>query len=807
MNQQMLNRVEQLPGMNIKAAAVVAMVFLLVSCGGPQARKAQYRAKAQEYIQAGNFSKARVALRNVLKIDPKDADAYFLVAQVEEKEKNWRNAVANYQQVVDIVPDHQEALIILAKYYLEARMAGQVIEAADKVLAKLPQNPQAEALKIAVLAQEGKIPQALVRAEELSRGHPTEPDVAILLATLQSQQRRLHEAKGTLRRALQAHPHHLDLLNNLTVILEQARDDGETEQVLRQMVEEEPTIYDHRVKLARFHDRRHALDQAEAVLREALNVFPDSEQAWMALADFLNLRRGKDAAEATFLRAIERLPYSTKLPFALGALYERDNEISKARHVYESVTKEQDKKPAGLDAQVKIAQLEFSAGRQAEADRRLMEVLRENPRSSEGLILQGKIALIGRNGKDAVQAFRTALRDQPELAHVQYLLGQAYLMTGESQLARESFERAVALRPDLVEAGLALAILDGQGGQSQRARTRLNGILKTHPDYLPARERLFVLEMTAGDWNQATEALRRWRTAAGESAATWMADGQLHEAQRAFGKAATAFERAAALAPTAPEPLIAMIRLDLTQKEPDRARRRLEAIVTSQSNHPFGHGLLGEVLTLSGHRDEAAARFREATRINPTWVTPWLNWATLSLSQRQPEQAIQILREGVAANSTSEELHMLLASVLAGQGLIDEAIASYDTVLRMNPRNILSANNLAVLLADHKADVPNLERAFLLSRNFEKEAPHPLFLDTLGWVRMKMGHHEDALRLIKQAIAKAPELPAVNYHFGTALFQAGNKHEAKIYLTKALKSKEAFHGRREAEQLLAQASG
>jgi hypothetical protein len=32
--------------------------------------------------------------------------------------------------------------------------------------------------------------------------------------------------------------------------------------------------------------------------------------------------------------------------------------------------------------------------------------------------------------------------------------------------------------------------------------------------------------------------------------------------------------------------------------------------------------------------------------------------------------------------------------------LIDQAIAAYDAVLRMNPRNVLSANNLAALLAD-----------------------------------------------------------------------------------------------------------
>lgn len=199
--------------------------------------------------------------------------------------------------------------------------------------------------------------------------------------------------------------------------------------------------------------------------------------------------------------------------------------------------------------------------------------------------------------------------------------------------------------------------------------------------------------------------------------------------------------------------------------------------------------------------------FREATRINPRWLTPWLDAATLSIAQGQANDAVRVLREGLTANPASEELHMLLASVLASQNSVDEAIAAYDAVLRMNPRNIISANNLAALLADHKQDVPNLERAFLLSREFEKEAPHPLFLDTLAWVRLKMGHLEDALRIMRQAIVKAPDLPTLNYHLGAALYQSGRNGEAKVYLAKALKSTEPFQGRREAQQLLARSNG
>ena len=95
----------------------------------------------------------------------------------------------------------------------------------------------------------------------------------------------------------------------------------------------------------------------------------------------------------------------------------------------------------------------------------------------------------------------------------------------------------------------------------------------------------------------------------------------------------------------------------------------------------------------------------------------------------------------------------------------------------------------------------------MLSREFEKEAPHPLFLDTVGWVRLKMGHLEDGVRLIKQAVAKAPNLPTLNYHLGAALYQSGRNSEAKVYLAKALKSTEQFQGRREAQQLFARTSG
>jgi tetratricopeptide (TPR) repeat protein len=766
-------------------------------------------ARAQEYIGLANYPKARVALRNVLKIDPKDAEAYYLFAQVEEKEKNWRNAVQLYQEAVRLVPDHAAAQIKLGKYYLEARLIEHVVEAADTVLKKDPQHPQASALKIAAQAvTEQAIPSVIPKTEALATQFPAEPDVAILLATLYGTQQRYRDAEVTLRRALATHPRDLDLLNNLNTVLTQAKDMAGAEAVIRQMIEVEPKSYDHRLRLARLYMEKGVYDRAEAVLRESVALDPDSEPRRLVLAEFFVNRKDIPSGERVLLEAAAQMPRSSTIQFGLAAFYRKSGQDVKARQQYATIVKEYTDKPAGLEAKVKLAEMDFVTGRQTEAERQVEEVLKENPRSSDGLILSGRMALARRNGKEAVQAFRTVLHDHPELATVQYLQGQAYQLIGESNLAKESFERAVALYPDQVDAKRSLAVLESRRGHYQQARARLDDLLKQRPDDVAALDMLMTLDLVTKNWQGAEQTLMRLRhhASAGNYVAL-VAEGRFYEAQRRVTEAARAYERATALAPNEPEPLSFLVKLEVDQGQTINAKARLESLLVSRPDHPFAHGLLGEVLALTGDPKGAGLQFREATRLNPKWMTPWLNWATLSISQKKAEEAVQIVRDGLKANPDSEELYMLLASVHSEQRQVDQAMAAYETVLRLNPRNLLAANNLAVFLVEYKGDPSSLQKAFGLSRSFEKEAPHPLFIDTLGWVRFKMGQHEEGIRLMKHAVAKSPEMSVLNYHLGIAFYQSGKRAEARTYLSRALKSEDQFEGRREAEQVLAQLRG
>jgi tetratricopeptide (TPR) repeat protein len=447
--------------------------------------------------------------------------------------------------------------------------------------------------------------------------------------------------------------------------------------------------------------------------------------------------------------------------------------------------------------------LDWTGGKEDAAVRHLSAVLHDNPRASDALLLQGKIALHHGRGKEAVQAFRTVLRDQPDLADAHALLGQSYLILGETNLAHNSLEQAIRSNPRQFEAHVALANLDMASGRKKEARERLEHVLAVDPTNVSILGLLLTMQTADRDWSASADTLARMRASGASEPLSSLAEGYLHQSRQEPDQAFAAFERAVQSAPDSPEPLTALVRLDVALGRHAQAQQRLTALLSAKPSHPYAHGLLGELYLLS--HDEAAAErhLQEATAVNPEWITPWVNWAALKFSKNRSDEAQTILRRGISANPSGEILRVILATSYSDTGRIDQAIAEYQAILAHNTSSVVAANNLAALLAEYKADARSLEQALALSRDFEKTAPNPMFLDTLAWVHHKMGHSAEAVRVMKEAVAKAPEHPVLNYHAGAVYHQAGLVKEAKVYLERALRSGKGFPGDREAKTLLA----
>jgi len=249
------------------------------------------------------------------------------------------------------------------------------------------------------------------------------------------------------------------------------------------------------------------------------------------------------------------------------------------------------------------------------------------------------------------------------------------------------------------------------------------------------------------------------------------------------------------------------VRLGVKRGQVAQAQSRLEAVLVAHPDHPYADGFLGELLLTRGDVTAAIPHFETAARLNPKWSTPWLHLAGYHYAGKRVSEGDEVLVKGLQASPENEQMRLLLAVSLGAQHRFDEAIGQYETVLRKNPKSMLAANNLAATLVDHKSDPQSLERALTISRVFESQAPNPYLLDTLGWAHYKLDHGNDAVRLLKQATALAPDHPVLNYHLGAAYSKSGQPSDARVHLKKAVAAGTPFEGMESAKALLAEVAG
>lgn len=355
---------------------ILLLALFVFGWGSSEERKAYYVGEAREYLADGNYPKARVALSNAAKINPQDANAIFLLANVAEKEEHWQQAFNLYLRIVELEPTHRGALSRLARFYLAWQKTEQVADIADTMLSRDPQDDIGQSLQAAVLSIKGQQEAALVNAKAILDRKPTESDALILLAAVLASNAEPERAHAILQRGLAAQPDDVDLLNYLatTYVGRGAYEDAEG--VYLQLLSQEPHVFRHRENLARIYQQLQKPKQAVALLRDGVELDPTKENRWKSLV----LHTESSQREALIQEALQTLPHSMVLQFLLAEHYEQYQESDKARVIYEAISLEEEPSPQGLKAEVQLAKFDFVEQKQQMVQTRLKKALQESPR-------------------------------------------------------------------------------------------------------------------------------------------------------------------------------------------------------------------------------------------------------------------------------------------------------------------------------------------------------------------------------------------------------------------------------------------
>ncbi len=334
--------------------------------------------------------------------------------------------------------------------------------------------------------------------------------------------------------------------------------------------------------------------------------------------------------------------------------------------------------------------------------------------------------------------------------------------------------------------------------------THPKGKLQTISTHTETLWNFFELKLAQQQWAQANDVIIRLKTTGASTDQVDLATGLLAANRQQWDQAIQALSRAQHANLNALPPLAALVKVHLKRKQPEQALSYLEEILSQFPDHPFASGLLGAVLWNLKDKPAVFSAFKRQTQVNPTWLEPWMDWASLQWSEGKKAKAINIIKTALTQNENSPILLNCLASYYHANGQIDLAIRQYEAILRHNPTDLMAANNLAYMLVDKKGDSQSLKMALSLTKNFETTTRNPFLLDTLAWIYYKMGLHKEATSVLKKALSKAPDHPLINYHFGLMTLKTGDRVTAKKHLEKAAQKPIDLEHVEDARQLLAE---
>ncbi len=776
-------------------------VSVLSGCGGADERKAAYLEKASQSMEKGDYDKARIELKNVLQIDPKDGDAYFQLGKIYELKKEYRKAFGAYSQAAELAPDLLENQAKLGRFYLIlVKDKKKAKEKMDFILAKDPQNVDGLLLKASIDVVNRKVDDGIKISEGIFKRVPSDVENATFLASLYLQKKENQKAIQVLDKALEKNKENVQLNQLLARILLVNKKYDRAEVIYKNLLTQHPDSFQNYANLAILYNIEKDKTKAESILQAAIENDPSDVNRQLTLVKYLLKVNGADAAKTELKKLINKYPALGKLRLALADLYVVGHDTDQAKATYKKAIQDFPSDVTGINSRASLAMLYLQEKNHDKAVKELADAIAIAPNNPKINMLIAKIALQDKNFEKAIIALRTVVKETPENIDAYLLLAIAHNANGEKEQAKSVLNNAFENNRSNTKALFILA----------RYYAKLNNLEQT--------EKMLDAFLAVDSSNYEVLAMK----------------AALLNKQKNFNKAKPVAIKLLKLYPEQPYGYIQSVPY-LTK---ENNRKKAIALLTEGYNKVKDNRLILKILTSlqisSGEKLSALNRVKQAINKSPKDIDLKLLLAKIYLVDKNYAESETLLKNIILLKRDNEEPYILLADMYSKQGNksarvkiiqqginathslrlalaltkiyetnknYNDAINLYEKTLIKHPDNLLVMNNLASLLADHRTDKNSLNHAKEIADKL-KTSNQPVILDTVGWVYYRSGDYKTAIVTLKKAVKKYPDINIFNYHLGMAYKATGDRENAKLYLKKSLSNNKNFDAKGKAQQAL-----
>jgi len=483
--------------------------------------------------------------------------------------------------------------------------------------------------------------------------------------------------------------------------------------------------------------------------------------------------------------------------------------------------------PKSRDAAEIETQMLMALGRYRDAQEPLNTFIELTPvaEQSSAIASLPRLVLSGEKPEEAAQSIEEALkpwraRPATRLAALGASSG-AWLTAGNRERSLVLAREAHALdRSDQPTVLIALELMK----DTPQAEVLVTGYLAT-PNPAGGVRAAYVRRLTTSQrYAEALTEVRKLTADEPELATGWLMQGALQIELGQPAAAQTSLQRFLALKDTAPAavltpPIASAGEDDDLQDKPDSdtlvALQRSENQEVSQAylmlsqaaeqlkDYPGALHWLDKLASQSGATDTPSVLQRRASLLMRQGQLPQAR----ALLQQLPagtaeEQRTRFMAEAQLLRDARDwpAAHTLLAQanaqllddtdLLYEQALLAEKLLRFDEmetllrrVIQLKPDQQHAYNALGYSLADRNVRLP--EARTLIEKALSFTPGDPFITDSLGWVEFRLGHAQEAARLLGDAYRQRPDVE-IGAHLGEVLWAMGRQNDARQVWREAL---------------------
>ncbi len=440
------------------------------------------------------------------------------------------------------------------------------------------------------------------------------------------------------------------------------------------------------------------------------------------------------------------------------------------------------------------------------------------PKSEEATQYYLGLILLGDDLAEVQDVFEQRLRDvRPQSRGILLLQVQRLLLRAKDKAAAfKVLEHVSAPYLSLHEAHVALAQAAFANSDSVRARDEAQIALKIKPDSEIA---ILTLAQVIADKKEAAASLHGFLLANPNSRETRLAYGRMLIEQNQYDQARAEFETLLKVQPDDPTTLFALGILGTQTKDMKNAERYLNSYLKVLAAHPDDSRDPGQALMvlaqIAEERKDTKAALRYLSEVPPGDAFLGAQIKAAQLVARggdvaaarkmltetstdgereqslivqaeaqilrdvdQPKQAYEVLEKGMQRFPDNTDILYDFAMSAEKADQVDQMETALRKVIKLAPMNQHAYNALGYSFAERNIRLP--EAQTLVEQALKLAPDDPFIIDSMGWVKYRLGNLTAAEELLRRAYKLRPDAE-IAVHLGEVLWVRGQKADAQKF--------------------------